>query len=164
MRVMSGGGGVQDVPRARRAEIGLCLLLACADGEISDAEVGALSAEVGALLGDLVSPYLMHEILLVEMASLDAIGPDDYMASLAERLPEGGPDRARALANALRVAVADGLSDDERQSFREAATALGFEAAYAENVLAKALSSRSDLPPWSASEPPGPETPGTSGT
>lgn len=157
MRDESDDGGVT---LERRAEIGLCLLLACADGEISDAEVGALSAEVGALLGDLVSPYVMHEVLLAEMASLDAIGPDDYVASLAERLPRTGPVRARALANALRVAASDGLTDDERLSFREAAAALGFDAAYAESALATVTSSPSDLPSWSASEPP---EPGTSG-
>ena len=40
---------------AKRAEIGLCLMLAAADGEVSDAEVGALSTRLGKLLGDNVT-------------------------------------------------------------------------------------------------------------
>lgn len=151
------------VTDAQRAEIGLCLLLACADGEVSDAEVGALSARFGALMGELVSPFVMHEVLLSEMASLDAIGPDDFVAGIAARLPP--PDRARALENALRVALADGLSDHERDSFREAAGALGLPEAQATAMLARASRFESDVPPWSAKTPPEllPEDPSSGG-
>lgn len=148
-----GARDIPEVPEAKRAEIGLCLMLACADGQVSDAEVGALSARVGALLGELVSPFLMHEILLAEMASLDAIGPDDYLASLAARLPEDA--RPHALENALRVALADGLTEDERTSFLEAASALGLDETRARAMLARLGTFQSDVPPWSAAEPPG---------
>lgn len=140
------------VTDAHRAEIGLCLLFACADGDVSDPEVGALSARFGALLGELVSPFLMHEVLLSEMAELDALGPDEYVAGIAARLPSAS--RTPALENALRVALADGLSEHEKQSFREAAAALGLPAARAEAMLARAARLGSDVPPWSAAAPP----------
>lgn len=140
------------IPDEKSAEIGLCLLLASADGVVSDAEVGALSARLGALLGDLVSPLVMHEVLAAEMASLDEIGPDDYVASLVRRLPE--PGRPRALRNALRVAHADGLSDDEREAFREAAVAMGLGEGRIAAMLASEGRYESDVPPWSSTELP----------
>ncbi len=143
------------IPDEKAAEIGLCLLLASADGVVSDAEVGALSARLGALLGDLVSPLVMHEVLATEMASLDEIGPDDYVASLVRRLPE--PSRSRALRNALRVAHADGLSDDERVAFREAAVAMGLGDARISAMLASEGRYESDVPAWSSTERPSEE-------
>lgn len=139
------------VPDAKRAEIGLCLLLAAADGEVSDAEVGALSSRFGALLGDMVSPLVLHEVLAKEMALLDAIGPDDYMAKLADRIPPA--DRARALESALRVACADGLSAEERDAFREAAAALGLGDAQTTLMIARETRRPSE-PAWSAAAPP----------
>ncbi len=141
-----------DVADEKRAEIGLCLLLASADGEFSDAEVGALADRLGALLGELVSPLVLADVLAAEMASLDTKGPDDYVAALATRIPPGS--RSRALRNALRVAHADGLSADEREAFREAAVALGLDEPRIVAMLETEGRYESDVPPWSPGEPP----------
>jgi tellurite resistance protein len=116
-----------------RAEIGLCLLLAAADGDVSEQEIGALSTRLGALLGDDYSALAAGVIADGEIDRMGALGPDRYVASLAARIPE--PRRKRALRAALVVAHADGLAPEEERMFRDAATALGLTVAEADSLL-----------------------------
>jgi uncharacterized tellurite resistance protein B-like protein len=127
----------------KRAEIGLCLMLAAADGKVSEAEIGALSRRLGKLLGDDVGARQLEDVVSTEMRALDDLGPDGYIATLVERLP----DKARmpALRAALGVAFADGLAPEEEETFREVATALGIDALEAEAML--------DLAPFASRGP-----------
>lgn len=117
----------------KRAEIGLCLLLAAADGDISETEIGALSARLGALLGEDYPALAAGVIADGEIDRMGQLGPDRYVATLATRIPE--PRRKRALHAALVVAHADGLAPEEESMFRDAAAALGFDEAEAQSML-----------------------------
>ena len=119
----------------KRAEIGLCLLLAAADGDVSEQEIGALSSRLGTLLGDDYPALAAGVIADGEIDRMGSLGPDRYVASLAARIPE--PRRKRALRAALVVAHADGLAPEEERMFRDAASALGLSAAEADELLAE---------------------------
>lgn len=114
--------------RARAsAEVGLCLLLAAADGEISDAELAALTTRVGKVLGE---DFPMDELAPVvegEMTAISELGVDAYVAELAGRIHEDR--RAEALKSACEVACADGLSPEEQDMLRAAGRALDVDVA-----------------------------------
>lgn len=120
----------------KRAEIGLCLLLAAADGDVSEQEIGALSTRLGTLLGDEYPALAAGIIADGEIDRMGELGPDRYVASLAGRIPE--PRRKRALRAALHVALADGLAPEEERMFRDAAAALGLTPEEADALLAEA--------------------------
>lgn len=107
------------------AEIGLCLLLSAADGEISDEELGALTTRVGELLGDDFAPSRLTSIVDGELSSIADVGADDYVAKLPERIPEAR--RFEAVAAACAIACADGLSPEEEEMLRLAASALAVD-------------------------------------
>jgi len=112
--------------RSVEAEIGLCLLLSAVDGEISEAEVGALSTRVGQLLGDDFDPMRLPAMLDGELEKIAALGVDDYIKALPARI---GPTRRRiALEAALKVARADGLAPEEEEVFRQVAEVLELDA------------------------------------
>jgi uncharacterized tellurite resistance protein B-like protein len=105
------------------AEIGLCLMLAAADGQVSEREIGALSTRLGQLLGDDVTILELQAVVEGEIQALDELGPDAYLETLVARIPE--ERRSAALRAAARVAFADGVTTDEEASLREAGAALG---------------------------------------
>lgn len=107
------------------AEIGLCLLLSAADGEISDEELGALTTRVGELLGDDFAPSRLTSIVDGELSNIADVGADDYVAKLPERIPEAR--RFEAVAAACAIACADGLSPEEEEMLRLAANALAVD-------------------------------------
>ncbi len=115
------------------AEVGLCVLLAAADGDISEGEIGALSSRLGTLLGDDFSAIALAAIVEAEIETMSKIGPDRYVHSLVERLPT--ERRHKALRGALVIACADGLAPEEESMFRDVATELGFPTATAETML-----------------------------
>lgn len=117
----------------KRAEIGLCLLLAAADGDVSEQEIGALSARLGSLLGEDYPALAAGVIADGEIERMGQLGPERYVRALALRIPEDR--RRRALHAALLVADADGLAPEEVSMFRDAADALGFSAAEADEML-----------------------------
>jgi uncharacterized tellurite resistance protein B-like protein len=119
---------------ARHAEIGLCVLLAVADGDVSEREIGALSSRLGSLVGDEFPAMVLGAIVEAEISRMGAIGPDRYVRTLADRLPQ--TRRLAALRGALVVAFADGLAPEEEQMFRDVAIELGVEGATAEAMLA----------------------------
>ncbi len=122
---------------AQSARVGLCLMLAAADGEISDREVAVLSARLGEILGDDSTLGELQQILEGEMRALDELGPEDYMSTLTERIPREA--RASALFAAVRVAAADGLAPEEREAAHEAAAAFGMTADAANVLFERAL-------------------------
>jgi tellurite resistance protein len=118
----------------KRAEIGLCLLLAAADGDVSEREIAALSSRLGSLLGE-DYPALAAGILADgEIGRMAELGPERYVEGLAARIPESR--RRRALQAALVVAHADGLAPEEERMFRDAARALGMSLTEADEMLA----------------------------
>ena len=118
---------------ARHAEIGLCVLLAAADGDISEREIGALSSRLGSLVGDEFPAIVLGAIVETEISRMGEIGPDRYVRTLVDRLPQAR--RLAALRGALVVACADGLAPEEERMFRDVASELGIEAGMAEAVL-----------------------------
>jgi tellurite resistance protein len=118
---------------ARHAEIGLCVLLAAADGDISDGEIGALSSRLGSLVGDEFPAIVLGAIVESEISRMSELGPDRYVRTLVDRLPQAR--RLAALRGALVVAYADGLAPEEEQMFRDVAVELGIERTSADAML-----------------------------
>lgn len=120
---------------ARRAEIGLCVLLAAADGDVSEQEIGALSSRLGSLVGDDYPAIALGVMVEAEISKMGELGPDRYVRTLVERLPESR--RLTALRGALVVACADGLAPEEERMFRDVAVELGIETETADAMLAE---------------------------
>ena len=114
------------VQRSVEAEIGLCLLFAAVDGEISEREIGALSTRVGVLLGDDFDPMRLPAILERELGSIGNLGVDDYVAKLPQRIAE--PRRFEAVRAACAVACSDGLAPEEEEVVRQVCTVLSIDA------------------------------------
>lgn len=104
------------------AEIGLCLLLSAADGEISDEELGALTSRIGELLGDDFAPARLSALVDGELSRIADAGADGYVASLVDRIPAAR--RQEAMEAACSIACADGLSPEEEEMLRLAGKAL----------------------------------------
>ena len=126
---------------ARQAEIGLCVLLAAADGDVSEHEIHALSSRLGSLVGDDYPALVLGMIVESEITKMGELGPDRYIRTLVERLPEAR--RLPALRGAQVVACADGLAPEEERMFRDVALELGVEVATAETILAEVRSGAS---------------------
>lgn len=120
------------------AEIGLCLLLAAADGEISEDELAALTDRLGELLGDDFDPMQLPPLIEGELGSIEEHGVDDYVAKLPTRLPPGR--RYEALRAACAVACADGLAAEEEEVVRQVAEVLDIDA----DALISAVGARND--------------------
>ncbi len=82
----------------RRAEIGLCVLLAAADGDVSEQEIGALSSRVGRLVGDefpVIAASIAYEGEIAGfLTMLEAAGIPPLREERDERHPRviaGGP-------------------------------------------------------------------------
>ncbi|MBX3202134.1 MAG: TerB family tellurite resistance protein [Labilithrix sp.] len=118
---------------ARHAEIGLCVLLAAADGDVSEREIGALSSRLGSLVGDEFPAIALGAIVESEISKMSELGPDRYVRSLVDRLPQAR--RMAALRGALVVAFADGLAPEEERMFRDVATELGIASATTDTML-----------------------------
>lgn len=117
----------------RRAEIGLCVLLAAADGDVSEQEIGALSSRVGRLVGDEFPVIAIGMIVEGEITRMSELGPERYITTLVDRLPE--PRRVPALRGALAVAASDGLAPEEESMFHDVATELGIAKGEADRML-----------------------------
>jgi tellurite resistance protein len=129
---------MKETNETERAEIGLCLLLAAADGDVSEQEIGALSTRLGTLLGDDYPAIATGVIADGEIDRMAEMGPDRYVASLAKRIP--ADRRERALKAALAVASADGLAPEEERMFRDCAAAMGMSVDQTERLLAEVTS------------------------
>src|SRR5689334_24141754 len=103
--------------RTIQAEIGLCLLFAAVDGEISELELAALSDHVGVLLGDDFDPMRLPALVEGEMGTIEEMGVDEYVAGLPARIPE--EHRFAAVRAACVVACADGLAPEEEEVVRQ---------------------------------------------
>lgn len=119
---------------ARHAEVGLCVLLAAADGDVSDREVAALSTRLGSLTGDDFPAIALAAIVDAEILTMSELGPDRYVDTLVARLPV--VRRAAALRGALVIACIDGLAPEEERMFRDVASALGIDGPATEEMLA----------------------------
>ena len=126
---------------ARHAEIGLCVLLAAADGDISEGEIWALSSRLGSIVGDGFPAVALGAIVQAEITRMSTIGPERYIQTIVERLPR--ERRERALRGALVVAAADGLAPEETRMFQDVAVELAIEKSVADAILSEVTS----LPP-----------------
>jgi tellurite resistance protein len=129
---------------ARHAEIGLCVLLAAADGDVSEHEIGALSSRLGSIVGDEFPAIVLGVIVQAEISRMGELGPDRYIRTLVERLPQAR--RMAALRGALVVAFSDGLAPEEERMFRDVAVELGIEVTAAERLLDEVRSGLSAPP------------------
>lgn len=112
--------------RSIEAEIGLCILFSAVDGEISEKELGALSARVGHLLGDDFDVMRLPALLDGELGSISENGVDDYVAKLPSRIPS--ERRYEAVRAACAVACADGLAPEEEEVVRQVCGVLDVDA------------------------------------
>lgn len=119
----------------KRPEIGLCVLLAASDGDVSDAEVRELSTRLGALLGETIPALAVGVAVDQEIGRMHELGAERYVEDLAQRME--GRDPLPALRAALAVAVADGLAPEEEQMFFDVAKALGVPRDTADALLAE---------------------------
>jgi tellurite resistance protein len=110
------------------------VLLAVADGDVSEKEIGALSTRLGSLFGDDFPAVALGAMVDAEISKMGDLGLERYVKTLVERLPQSR--RAQALRGALTVAYADGLAPEEESMFRDVATELGLDAATANTMLA----------------------------
>lgn len=110
------------------------MLLAVADGDVSEKEIGALSTRLGSLFGDDFPAVALGAMVDAEISKMGDLGLERYVKTLVERLPQSR--RAQALRGALTVAYADGLAPEEESMFRDVATELGLDAATANTMLA----------------------------
>ena len=108
------------------AEIGLCLLFAAVDGEISEKELAALSNRVGHLVGDDFDVMRLPALVEGELGSMEELGVDDYVARLPSRIPE--KRRYEAVRAACVVACADGLAPEEEEVVRQVCGVLSVDA------------------------------------
>jgi uncharacterized tellurite resistance protein B-like protein len=115
-----------DQSRSIEAEIGLCLLFSAVDGEISDAELAALSDRVGHLVGDDFDVLRLPALVEGELGSMEELGVDDYVAKLPDRIPE--MRRYEAVRAACVVACADGLAPEEEEVVRQVCGVLSLDA------------------------------------
>jgi tellurite resistance protein len=131
--------GRATLPRVqdRRPEIGLCVLLAASDGDVSEAEIRELSTRLGALLGEDVSALAIGVAVDEEIGRMQTLGVERYVEELAKRM--SGRDPLPALKAALAIAIADGLAPEEESMFREVSTALGVPPDRAATLLSHAL-------------------------
>lgn len=130
---------------ARQAEVGLCVLLAAADGDISESEIWALSSRLGSVLGEEFPAMALGAIVEDEIARMASLGPDRYIQTLVERLP---PERrAKALRGALVVAAADGLAPEETRMFQDVALELAIDRAVSEAIFAEVTKLKPESPP-----------------
>jgi tellurite resistance protein len=120
----------------KRAEIGLCVLLAAADGDVSQSEIDELSRRLGSLLGDAYPPLAIGVAVDEEIGRMHELGAEGYIESLASRLD--GKDVIPTLRAALAIAGADGLAAEEVQMFHDVADVFGLKRADADALLAKA--------------------------
>lgn len=111
------------------------MLLAAADGDVSEQEIGALSSRLGSLVGDDYPAIALGVMVEAEISKMGELGPDRYVRTLVERLPESR--RLTALRGALVVACADGLAPEEERMFRDVAVELGIETETADAMLAE---------------------------
>ncbi len=112
--------------RSIEAEIGLCLLFAAVDGEISEQELGALSDRVGVLLGEDFDAMRLPALVEGEMGTIEELGVDSYVARLPDRI---APDRRfEAVRAACVVACADGLAPEEEEVVRQVCAILALDA------------------------------------
>jgi uncharacterized tellurite resistance protein B-like protein len=112
--------------RSIEAEIGLCLLFAAVDGEISEQELGALSDRLGVLLGDDFDPMLLPALVEGEMGTIEELGVDAYVARLPDRIPV--ERRVEAVRAACAVACADGLAPEEEEVVRQVCAIFAIDA------------------------------------
>lgn len=112
--------------RSIEAEIGLCLLFSAVDGDISEKELGALSARVGHLLGDDFDVMRLPGLVESELGAIADHGVDDYVASLPSRIPTDR--RYEAVRAACVVACADGLAPEEEEIVRQVCLVLELDA------------------------------------
>lgn len=111
------------------------MLLAVADGDVSEKEIGALSTRLGSLFGDEFPAVALGAMVDAEISKMGDLGLERYVKTLVDRLPQSR--RAQALRGALAVAYADGLAPEEESMFRDVATELGIDAAAADAMLAE---------------------------
>ncbi|HEY8078013.1 MAG TPA: tellurite resistance TerB family protein [Labilithrix sp.] len=145
-----GNATLPGLMKGASAEIGLCLLFSAADGEISEAELFALTTRVGHLLGDDFPIGRLQGLVETELSTIGEMGADAYVASLAQRIE---PDRRfEAVRAACKVACADGLSPEEEEMVHAACEALDVDvqeivtAVGWRKTLAAAAESHDDAP------------------
>jgi uncharacterized tellurite resistance protein B-like protein len=120
----------------QQAEIGLCLLIANADGEISDEEIAELKVKIHAHTEGQKDEEV-DATIAKERAVMTEKGVDAFLASIVERIPEA--KREAALRSAVDVAFADMLTSEEDGFVRKVAKALGVKESVVDEMAGPAI-------------------------
>jgi len=120
----------------QQAEIGLCLLIANADGEISDEEIAELKVKIHAH-AEGQKDEDVDATIAKERATMTEKGVDTFLASIVERIPEA--KREAALRAAVDVAFADMLTSEEDGFVRKVAKALGVKESVVDEMAGPAI-------------------------
>lgn len=126
----------------KRPEIGLCVLLAASDGDVSEAEIRELSTRLGTLLGNEVNALAVGVAVDEEIGRMHALGVERYIEELVRRM--SGRDAVPALRAALAIAIADGLAPEEESMFHEVASAFGLARDRADDLLKEIVRAAAD--------------------
>ena len=92
-----------------------------------------MSSRLGSLVGDEFPAIALGAIVESEISKMSVLGPDRYVRTLVDRLPQAR--RRAALRGALVIAFADGLAPEEERMFRDVAIELGIEGTTADTML-----------------------------
>ena len=120
----------------QQAEIGLCLLIANADGEISDEEIAELKVKIHAHAEGQKDDEV-DATIAKERAVMTEKGVDPFLASIVLRIPEA--KREAALRSAVDVAFADMLTSEEDAFVRKVAKALGVKESVVDEMAGPAI-------------------------
>ena len=121
----------------QQAEVGLCLLIANADGEVSDEEIAELKVKIREHAEAGTSDAVIDTLIESERTTMNEKGVDPFLASLVERIPEAR--REAALRAAVDVAFADMLTSEEDAFVRKVAKALGVSDAVVNEMAGPAI-------------------------
>ncbi len=125
------------ITNENKAEVGLCLYLAGADGDVSAEELTELREKIRAMAEKGTSDGILDTLVDAERGEIDDQGRPAYLAKLKDRIEASR--REPALRAAVDVAFADVLTVEEDRCVREVVKALGLEAKLADELAGPAI-------------------------
>jgi tellurite resistance protein len=111
------------------------MIVACADGELTQDEVNVVGDVIDGFFDGNVTRNQIDEMINLSMETLEEQGFEARMQAVAENLPT---DELRRLglmaAAAVALADEDGDEDEEDETYYELASVLGFSEAEADEI------------------------------
>lgn len=125
------------ITNENKAEVGLCLYLAGADGDVSTEELAEIRGKIRAMVEKGTSDGILDTLVDAERGEIEDQGRPGYLTKLKDRIKENR--REPALRAAVDVAFADVLTVEEDRCVREVVKALGLSAKLADELAGPAI-------------------------